>query len=516
MDNYFKKGASKTAFLFIAIMLANLCGYFVRAVLTRSLSPSDFGLFYAVQTFFYFVVVFTDIGFGKAVVKYVAHFLALKRFKKLYSYFAVAAIVQICLGIILSVGVLFCARFLAAKYFHTEAALPLIWLVPIAIMIWVVWGLMSQMFTAYQKIYTTGLLQLSFKGIFLLAVLWFVFFTGLRGAIMPMYAHIIALCGIILFVKPIREVFSNFTFKLEIAKKPFVEMARFALPTLLNSFGMMIVGYVDVMMLTYFRTLAEVGVYNVVLPTALIMAHLGTSVSIVLFPMVSELWAKKSISRLKDGLRLLYNYSPFFVLPGAIVMMLYPEMIISVLFGKAYSAGSMAVVLFGREYLSGPLALQILAFGVATSSLFQINASVLAGIGKPMDITWALFPAALFNFLANLYAIPHFGIVGAAFTTSISLIIMMVISTHRVKRYIHNKLPWLSWLKTICAASGFVAVVLIMRLLLHIHPYARTIIGVAVAGIFYLALGFALRIVDINHIEQFYPVKKFFRRVFGG
>ena len=54
-------------------------------------------------------------------------------------------------------------------------------------------------------------------------------------------------------------------------------------------------------MLTYFRSLEEVGIYNVVLPTVMILAFFSHAIYHVFFPMVSELWSKNLKDRLRQG-----------------------------------------------------------------------------------------------------------------------------------------------------------------------------------------------------------------------
>ena len=92
MVNFYKRAAKSAIFLFAAIMLANLFGYLTRGLLTRTLSQSDFGLFYAMLTFFFFVTIPIDLGFGSALIKHISQFNAKHQYRELYSSIALVAI----------------------------------------------------------------------------------------------------------------------------------------------------------------------------------------------------------------------------------------------------------------------------------------------------------------------------------------------------------------------------------------------------------------------------------------
>ena len=74
MIPYTKKLVSGSAFLFLMLILAAIIGYFIRVVLARNLSPSEYGLFYAVFAFVSFFLFFRDLGLNQAIAKYIPEF----------------------------------------------------------------------------------------------------------------------------------------------------------------------------------------------------------------------------------------------------------------------------------------------------------------------------------------------------------------------------------------------------------------------------------------------------------
>ena len=61
-------------------------------------------------------------------------------------------------------------------------------------------------------------------------------------------------------------------------------------------------------MIIYFRSLSEVGIYNAILPTAILFAAIGASVANVLLPVASEMIAKKKQNHLRIGVKLIQKY----------------------------------------------------------------------------------------------------------------------------------------------------------------------------------------------------------------
>ena len=87
------------------------------------------------------------------------------------------------------------------------------------------------------------------------------------------------------------------------------KMILFGIPSFATAFAGTIIGYIDTLMLTYFSPLSEVGIYNVVLPSALIILFVGRALASTAFPITAELWVKKDYKRLSTGINLLHKYS---------------------------------------------------------------------------------------------------------------------------------------------------------------------------------------------------------------
>src|SRR5207253_11328907 len=125
--------------------------------------------------------------------------------------------------------------------------------------------------------------------------------------------------------------------------------------------------YVYTFFLTIYRSLTEVGLYNVALPTAGFLWFFSGVIYSILFPVSSEISAGKERGVLKDGIGRIYLYVLIFVLPLVVVLLFFPDIIIN--------------ALFGGEYVAAAFTLQLLAVGGLIYSFITINNALLAGMG---------------------------------------------------------------------------------------------------------------------------------------
>ncbi len=77
-------------------------------------------------------------------------------------------------------------------------------------------------------------------------------------------------------------------------------------------------------------------------------------------------------------------------------------------------------LIFGKKFLPSISVVQTIIPGIIIFMIYRILESFYAGFGKPMLSVKILIPAALINILLNLWWIPRWGILGAAWATNVS------------------------------------------------------------------------------------------------
>lgn len=305
----------------------------------------------------------------------------------------------------------------------------------------------------------------------------------------PTYAHLIAyiITPFILFPLLLKVFPDFFKIKFSLKKELVKKLFKFGIPIMITMLGGLIISYTDTLIITYFRTLEEVALYNVAVPTTKLLWYFSQAIATVIFPMTSELWARGLRGGLAKGLELLLKYSFVLVVPFALILFSFPKIILRILFGESYIGASSA--------------LQILAIGAIFYTLYYINNAVISGIGKPQINTKIILVVALFNLVFNIIMVPTYGIVGAAITTSLSFLIALLWNSIVLKRLIKIKVPIVYWLKTLLCGGALLVVIFWLKDLLNLGIWPELIICALLGIGAYIALIYILKLISINEIK---------------
>jgi len=474
--SYTKQFVRSSAILFVFGLLTAFIGYLIRIVMTRKLTVEDYGLFWSVFSFITFFAFIRDFGFGNALTKFIAEFKARNELSKIKALLKFVFLTKFSIILIISSIFILLADKLASNYFRNELAYLIIIVLTIKFSIEFLDDLLSSCFSGLQKFHPLSIKNLLLNLIILIALF---FSTGLL-AISISYL-IASLVVLIIFIPVFFKTFN--VFKIKSIKYPglYKETIKFAIPSILLGFSSMILGQIDTIMLTAFRTLEEVGIYNVVLPSSIILAYLGGVFAGVFMPLSSELWAKNEKEKLANGLNKLLKYSLILILPISLLMFSFPDIWLRIFFGIKYETGADA--------------LRILSIGSIFVSLGYIILHTFSGIGKPIIATYILVSAAIFNAITNYFFIPIYGMNGAAITTLASQLIILFASVYLIKKNLSFQVPLKDWFKTIVAGGIFLLLIFILKNLLSLNIWIEILISVSLSLFIYILLLFLSKVL---------------------
>ncbi len=400
---YVKKTVKGSAAVFSMALLTGLIGYVIRIVLSRQLSLEDFGLFYAVFTFVIFFDMFKNLGLNHALMKFIPEFKVKKKYGEIRSIIKYVLFTNLTAAIVISAIWLIFSNYLAANYFNNVISTELLFILSIYFVISVFLDTLAYSCLGFQRNLFFSL-RLFLINVFVLAG---IVLSKNLGVISPAlsYAGAVILTGIV-FVFLFKKSFKIPKRKSKFSSKLYKQLFKFGIPLTLTIAGSTIIGYIDVLMLTFFRNLEEVGVYSAVLPSAIFFSVIGRAIGTVLIPVVSEMWAKKKYKEVNRGVKLINYYLSLLLAPLVIIFFIFSKQIIT--------------ILFGEQFAIGHIAFRILIIGAAFHSLFSINGNSITARGKPQTVTKIVLFLAVVNIIVNLLLIPKYGMVGAAIATSLS------------------------------------------------------------------------------------------------
>ncbi|HLD34197.1 MAG TPA: flippase [Candidatus Nanoarchaeia archaeon] len=485
--SYFKRAVRGTAWVMLFHVAASFVSYINRIVLARNMTPSEYGVFYAVFTFVTFFLFFRELGLLQALSKHIPEFKIKEDYGAVKSAIFSTFAMQFVGSLLLSIFFFYSADYLAQHYFQAAEAVFYLKFLVIYVLASVVFRTMKAILQGFQSMFWFAFSEF-LKNIVTLALTLLFFYLGF-GVLTPLYAFVLVFpVLIVLYIAPTLRSFNFLNYKMTQFKSVSYRLFVFSTPVFLSSIANRVIGYIDTLILTYYRTSAEVGVYNVVLPTALILLFIGQGISSIMLPLASELWAKNDKKRLADGMRLIYRFVFLLAIPVISALFIYARLFIE--------------KFFGAEYVSGAPALQILLVGVLFYTVAVIHENLISGIGKPQIITKIIIAAAIVNFVLNMILIPVWGIYGAAIATTISYIMMFVYTTIKTTRFIEMKLPFADWAKLTVPASVFFFIEYAGLFVLGISIFSTLLLtAVALAAYFYIA--HLLHMYSIDEIKQF-------------
>ena len=481
--------------VFVLQISAALLSYAFRILLARALPQTDYGLYFSIFSLFGLISIFITLGLGTSIAKKVAELYQRKAFSILKGSIIFAFFVELLIAIIAFVLIFLFSNFLAVNYFKVVISKYLLLIFGLTLFALPFLDLTININIGLQKPIFYSLFEF-FRHVGIVIFSIFFLFLGL-GVLAPTLAFTIAY----FFV----AIFSFFTIT-KFLKKIFKKRANFSLIKEIFSYGLQVIFYVfagvvilntDTLMLTYFKTLNEVALYNVAAPTARALWLFPISLTLVLFPISAKLWQRKN-EVLSKGISLVYKWSLILIIPLALVAFSFPKIIINFFFGSAY--------------LEASLVLKILAIAAIAYTFAAINSSIFIGIGKALTTNAIAWLAAIINFIANLFLIPKFSILGAAIASLFSFLIMCFLSIFLISKIIRIRLNLIDALKIVFCGFAFLALIALLKAILIINPILEFVLVSLLASFAYILLLFLVKSITIDEIA--WVISSLLRRIF--
>jgi O-antigen/teichoic acid export membrane protein len=243
-------------------------------------------------------------------------------------------------------------------------------------------------------------------------------------------------------------------------------------------------------MITGYRTLAEVGIYNAIVPTVMMLLFFGKSISAVIQPMIAEMKAKSEEFTIAQSLLILEKYAAMIIVPASV--------------GIAVLSGFLLNLLFGASFVPGAETMAVLSISMIPLVIYTIHASYFSALGKPGIATKILLIAAAVNVVINVLLIPSQGMVGAALASLVAYTLAAVLSTIKLRKLVNAGIDVTikAWIKITFA--GIIMFLVMMFGVLIAGPIIPIIAGAAI----YLLIVFITRAVHLSELKYLLEVAK--------
>ncbi|GBE22868.1 MAG TPA: flippase [Actinobacteria bacterium] len=196
-------------------------------------------------------------------------------------------------------------------------------------------------------------------------------------------------------------------------------LLRPGLPLLLASSIWLVIGWTDTLMIGYFMTPSDVGVYGAAIRSSATLVFVLVAAESVVGPRFATLYANGEIADLS---RLTRRTAQMTGLMGLPLLVLF------------VAAARPIMGLFGPEFTRGSATLTILSIGQFFNAATGVVAMLLAMSGHERRLFQSTGVSAICNVVLDILLIPRIGIEGAAIASAFSLIVINTLYVIFVRR----------------------------------------------------------------------------------
>ncbi len=241
---------------------------------------------------------------------------------------------------------------------------------------------------------------------------------------------------------------------------------------------------VDIMLLSFLRTTVEVGVYSAVFKILELLLTVPLFFLNSVFPVM--------IRRLEID-------------PDSARPLIQKSFDMLMIAGTAFAFGGLAIaadimnVIGGHEFVSGAGALRVVLFAMVLTFMVMAFVNLYVAKGKQAKALKIGLIGLVLNIALNLVAIPRYGIIGAAWVTLASEIVIFALYVRGARRDLSLPISLRVMPRTILAGLLMAAAMYPLR-----HHW---IIAFFVGGAVYLVLVFLLRLITPDVLKELKPGK---------
>lgn len=252
-------------------------------------------------------------------------------------------------------------------------------------------------------------------------------------------------------------------------------LSGFSFWILLTASGSLIFSYADTILIGYFMSNADIGIYRTTFQLTSVATFTTLALHSVLFPKMSNWGAHGQVTEIKNSLARAFTYSLLLAIPTCIGGWILGERLL--------------YFLYGAPFVEGNSALFFLLLVQVVNVFMYLGTMTLTAINRPKDAFWITIIASFANIILNLTLIPRLGITGAAVATLISMTFNAIGALILLSRIIPVKIE-LNPVKNIIFAAGGMGIFLLFIHffvpLNHVFAVFSAVIAGAAIYIFFL------------------------------
>lgn len=409
VDESLEKITKGAGLILLGTAAGMLLAFATRILIVRYITQGEYGIYSLAFVLLSISVVISVLGLHTGTARQLAFYRGKDDMPKVKGVLLSSLQISTIASLLLSLVLFFTSDFVATRFFHSpELSTPLkifCLAIPFFVLIYILTSIFRGFDMAQPRVYFQDLLR---NVLFpLLVIIVILLDLSLMGVV---YAFVVAtaLTFIAFAVYATRKLPLTLRDIGSVSASPVRrELLLFSLPLFAVAMLDHIATWTDTLMIGYFMTPDDVGLYNVALPLVHLLLIALTAARFLYMPLMSQSYAKNQEEEIKRSYAVLTKWIFAATLPVFFILVLFPEVTLN--------------ILFGSRYIGAAFALQILSAGFFVSVLLGLSGTTLIAMGKTRFLMWGTLIATIANIILNMVLIPPLGIVGAAIATASAL-----------------------------------------------------------------------------------------------
>ncbi len=424
------KVMSNSFYFFIDWIVMTLGGYVFWVVIGRLTTPSDVGLFSTIMNLAIMIVGFTSLGMSSVLPKLLPEYQVKGMDQKVTGTVRWSLKTTTAINMIVAFLLLIASPAIASTGYLSETGILLVAVFIVATNTFYLLGSCLYGLQDIKRIAITDTLFTFMK----LAVIPILVFAG-YGYLGLVYGTIAAMLAAAFFR------FIHLPKGKGAADTK--EIWFYAVPAMISMFGIVFTNQGSVVALSFFKPMAEVGIFTMAFLFASILKMVPQVMSMAIFPIASQQWAGRERAGLKKLVTQTTRYSLLLTLPIICTFAIFPRDILVHLLNEGYS-GASAI-------------LPLLSVGCLLVGISSIFTNVLYSIGEVNRNRNVILIGGFSNIILSLLAIPVFGMLGASAAFLVSGIAMVALSMTWLRKHVKFDLAVMETAKMLLASAAFSA-----------------------------------------------------------
>lgn len=390
--------------------------YLFNIYIARVLGPGNYGLYSIGWAIFNILSIFALVGMDNGMVRFVSLYKGENNLSKVKGTILFGLFVVILISIIISILIILLADKIAVSIFQKGDLSIVFQLFGISLPFFTVMTVFTSSFQGLKHMrYFVSVKNIIEPMIRFVAVtLLFIAGLKLEGALIAhLSAYILSAYLGYIFLK---KIFPLFRTSIKATFEP-KKLLAFSIPLLFVSFLQTGLIRSDKLLLGYFRSSEEVGIYTAAFQTAMLILMILQSFNTIFAPIISDLYNRSERIKLEFLFKAVTKWVFTLSLPLSFMFFFFSDEILMV---------------FGEEFLLGSTCLKILAIShLINTATGSVGYLLIMSGHQNIEFFNNLGTLLLEIVLCSIY-IPKHGILGAAIATGISFSLVNILKLAEV------------------------------------------------------------------------------------